>query len=214
MMPFLHARDPSSLLSGVLSTRLYLYCTTHCQPAHEFTTGKEWQDKQQWDEQGHDLNGPLWSSSRGKDCAWDNIKIPTTFSTVDLFLPSKGITAQPEYQDLYIVSTKRAQPSNTNKWETRVFTSLCIQLWSAATQAAEQDQPFHLLALDATWHQAGTLLAKEFWPCQSSRGTGETALPCRGATVLRASWSPWAFRWEEDTRPLPETLTHLEVWFF
>lgn len=111
MMQFLHARDPSSLLSGFLSTRLYLYCTTHCQPAHEFTTGKEWQDKQQWDEQGHDLNGPLWSSSRGKDCAWDNIKIPTTFSTVDLFLPSKGITAQPEYQHLYIVSTKTAQPS-------------------------------------------------------------------------------------------------------
>lgn len=220
MTQFLHARDPTSLLPGSLCTCSYLYCTTHRQPVHESTTWKERQDEQQWEKQGHNLNSSL-CSSKGKDCAWDDVKIPAAFCTVDLFLTStKSTTVQPEYQDLH--SFHKSSPAlpthhqvRTESFPNPVHLALASSYAAPMWLLSKTSHPSHQLSIGpfATWQQAGTLLAKAA-TYRVLVLPEESALPCHGTTVRKCpKWST-GMMWGKSAKTLPETLTHLEVWFF
>lgn len=75
------------------------------------------------------------------------------YFAVDLFLPSvKGILVQPEYQDLHCSHKNGTVLPKQHRHARTEFFKLCTLKLCSSHLAAEQVQPFHLLALDGPVH--------------------------------------------------------------
>lgn len=216
-----------SLLPGSLHTCSDLCCATHPKPVRESIMWKEQQNEQQQQKHGHNLNYLLWTS-RGKDFVW-HVTSPTVFCTADLLLPS----AEGEHKQsirTYTFPIKQAhrfiaQPSQHQQAWTRSFgSSLQSALalsYAAPMQLLGKTSPFthcFLMGPFATCQQAGTHPIKaernRVLALSEVHNMKKTTPPCHGASMFKCPRCSSSIMWDKGTRPLPETLTHLEVWIF
>lgn len=163
----------------------YLHCTTHHQAAGESTTWKEKHDERQQEKHGPNLNRPRWFS-RGDDMPEMSEFLQRFVQLISSYHQQRASQCNQNIRT-YIVSIKQPSlpnpPPTSKSWEFFQPCAFVLGLHLCSSQAAtEQDQTFHLLALDGPIYH---LAATQDPSCKGSNSLG----PARGDSPSM----PWCY---------------------